>query len=202
MGDPVNSRPPAQSRNRDRRRAAPNEYDPLLPSQYYERVAGGYPPSGEFKLFFAILEDALRSYVRCKDCRSASKRAEFLDAQLWFHTRGTPHLFCFESVCSFLGIDPEWLRERLKSLTPTDFPLKQYRTRRRRPARSSAHPEKGQEECAPEPSMVEVVVTQESSREDETTPDSVTADAAAAEATTSAHTDGALAGSSSEEGSF
>ncbi len=145
MGDPVNSRPPARSRNRDRRRAAPNEYDPLLPSQYYDRVVGGCSPSGEFKLFFAILEDALRSYVRCKDCRSARKRAEFLDAQLWFHARGTPHLFCFESVCSFLGIDANWLRERLKSLTATDFPLKQYRTRRRRPARSSAR----REETAP-----------------------------------------------------
>ena len=132
MGDPVNSRPPARSRNRDRRRATPNEYDPLLPSQYYDRVAGGSPPSGEFKLFFAILEDALRCYVRSKDCRSAGKRAEFLDAHLWFHTHGTPHLFCFESVCSFLGIDPNWLRKRLESLTPTDFPLKQYRTRRHR----------------------------------------------------------------------
>jgi hypothetical protein len=104
-------------------------------------VAGGSPPSGEFKLFFAILEDALRCYVRSRDCRSAGKRAEFLDAHVWFHTRGTPHLFCFESVCSFLGIDPDWLRERLKSLTPTDFPLKQYRTRRRRSARSAVRRE-------------------------------------------------------------
>jgi len=144
MGDQVNSRVPAPSRNRERKRAAPNEYDPLLPSQYYDRVVGGRSPSGEFKLFFAILEDALRCYVRAKDCRSPIKRAEFLDAHVWFHTRGTPHLFCFESVCSFLGIDPNWLRERLESLTPTDFPLKQYRTRRRRPARPSAR----RDECA------------------------------------------------------
>jgi hypothetical protein len=158
MGDTVNSRSPARSRNRDRRRAAPNEYDPILPSQYYDRVVGGRSPSGEFKLFFAILEDALRCYVRSRDCRSASKRAEFLDAQLWFHARGTPHLFCFESVCSFLGIDPNWLRQRLESLTPTDFPLKQYRTRRRRPARSpvrreettpSSQPATAQEETPP-----------------------------------------------------
>jgi hypothetical protein len=138
MGDQFNARGPARSRNRDRKRAAPNEYDPILPCQYYERVVGGRAPSGEFKLFFAILEDALRCYVRAKDCRSAVKRAEFLDAQTWFHTRGTPCLFSFESVCSFLGIDPQWLRERLESLTPTDIPLKQYRTRRHRVARPSA----------------------------------------------------------------
>jgi hypothetical protein len=141
MGAQVNSRAPAAGRNADRKRGAVNEYDPLLPSQYYDRVAGGRAPSGEFKLFFAILEDALRSYVRAKDCRSAAKRAEFLDAQVWFHTRGAPHLFSFESICSFLGIDPSWLRERLESLTPTDFPLKQYRTRRHRPARPSARRE-------------------------------------------------------------
>lgn len=141
MGAQVNSRAPAAGRNGDRKRGAVNEYDPLLPSQYYDRVAGGRAPSGEFKLFFAILEDALRSYVRAKDCRSAAKRAEFLDAQVWFHTRGAPHLFSFESICSFLGIDPSWLRERLESLTPTDFPLKQYRTRRHRPARPSVRRE-------------------------------------------------------------
>ena len=141
MGDLVNSRTPARSGNGERRRAAPNEYDPLLPSQYYDRVVGGRSPSGEFKLFFAILEDALRCYVRSRDCRSASKRAEFLDAQVWFYTRGTPHLFCFESICSFLGIDPNWLRARLEFLTATDFPLKQYRTRRRRPARAPARRE-------------------------------------------------------------
>jgi hypothetical protein len=144
MGDLVSSRIPARRGNRERKRAAPNEYDPLLPSQYYDRVVGGRPPSGEFKLFFAILEDALRCYVRSRGCRSVSKQAEFLDAHVWFHTRGTPHLFCFESICSFLGIDPDWLRGRLEFLTPTDFPLKQYRTRRRRPARTSARREENE----------------------------------------------------------
>jgi hypothetical protein len=137
MGDQVNSRAVAQNGNGERRRSTSNEYDPLLPSQYYSGVVGGRTPSGEFKLFYAILEDALRCYVRAKDGRSAVRRAEFLDAQTWFHARGAPHLFSFESVCAFLGIDPGWLRQRLDSLTATDFPLKQYRTRRRRPARAS-----------------------------------------------------------------
>jgi len=149
MGAQVNSRTPAPGRNRNRKRAAPHEYDTILPSQYYDRVVGGRAPSGEFKLFFAILEDALRCYVRAKDCRSAIKRAEFRDAQVWFHTRGEPHLFSFESICSFLAIDPGWLRERLKSLTPTDFPMKQYRTRRHRPARPSARREESHREEPP-----------------------------------------------------
>ena len=54
-----------------------------------------------------------------------------------FDTRGTPHVFSFESVCAFLGIDPNWLRERLESLAPSDLPSKQFRTHRRRLARPS-----------------------------------------------------------------
>ena len=137
MGDQDNSRDLAQSRNGDPKPAIIKDYNPLLPVQYYERIAGGRTPSGEFRLFFAILEDALRCYVRARNCTSAVKRAEFNDAWEWFHTRGTPHVFSFESICAFLDLNPDWLRARLESLTIADFPLKQFRTRRRRPSRPS-----------------------------------------------------------------
>jgi hypothetical protein len=137
MGAQYNFREPAPSRYGDRNPSAASEYDPLLPVQYYERVASRHTPSGELKLFFAILEDALRCYVRAKNCSSGAKRAEFVDARQWFFTRGTPEVFSFESVCSFLGIDPNWLRGRLESLETTDLPLKQFRTQRRRPTRPS-----------------------------------------------------------------
>jgi len=133
MGAQYNSRGPARSRNGDRKPGVSSDYDPLLPVQYYERVVGGRAPSGELKLFFAILEDALRCYVRTKNCRSGAKRAEFVDARIWFDTRGTPHVFSFESVCAFLGLDPNWLRRRLESLGPADLPSKQFRTHRRLP---------------------------------------------------------------------
>ena len=138
MGAQNNSREPAQSRRGDQKLSAASDYDPLLPIQYYERVAGGRTTSGEFKLFFAILEDALRCYVRTKNCRTGARRAEFLDARTWFHTRGMMHVFSFESICSFLGIDAGWLRSRLESLGPDDLPQKQFRTHRRLPSRPSA----------------------------------------------------------------
>jgi hypothetical protein len=121
------------------RESHPNsDYDPMLPVQFYEAVSGGRSLSGEFKLFFAILEDALRCYVRTRNC--PAKRAEFLDACSWFMARGMPHVFSFESVCEYLDIEPDWLRTRLESLGPTDLPLKQFRTRRRhlqRPVRDA-----------------------------------------------------------------
>jgi hypothetical protein len=139
MGAHYNSRDPARSRNQKRRAAAASEYDTLLPVQYYESVASGRTPSGELKLFFAILEDALRCYVRSKNCRSGPRRAEFVDARTWFHERGMPHVFAFESVCAFLSIDANWLRKRIETMGPQDLPVKQFRTQRRLPSRPTAH---------------------------------------------------------------
>ena len=115
------------------------EGDILLPVQYYGRVAGKRATTGEFKLFFAILEDALRCYVRCKGCRSRAERVEFLDVRAWFHNLGAPHVFSFGSTCALLDIDPQCLRSRLDSLTELDLPRKQFRTHRRHPRGLSAH---------------------------------------------------------------
>jgi hypothetical protein len=152
MGDQDNSREPAP-KNGDRKRTDGREYDTLLPVQYYETVAGGTSPSGEFKLFFAILEDALRCYVRAKNCRSGAKRAEFIDARRWFYTRGTPHVFSFESVCAFLDINAECLRARLESLSPSDLPMKQFHSRRRQLARPTAVHQRGYHRATTMPSV-------------------------------------------------
>ena len=107
--------------------------DILLPVQYYERVSGKRTTTGEFKLFFAILEDALRCFVRSKGCRSRTERMEFLEAQAWFNDFGPQHVLSFEAICVSLDIDAQCLRTRLKSLTEADFPRKQFRTHRRLP---------------------------------------------------------------------
>ena len=143
MGDQHNFQEPARSRRGTRRRPEASDYDTLLPIQYYHSVAGGTSPSGEFRLFFAILEDALRCYVRDKHCTGGQKRVDFLDARKWFFARGMPHVFSFESVCAHLGIDASWLRARLESLVPSDLPAKQFHTRRRRLARVPSPPRRG-----------------------------------------------------------
>ena len=153
MGDQDNFREPAQSRNGARKKADGCEYDTLLPVQYYDHVAGGNSPSGEFKLFFAILEDALRCYVKTKHCRSGAKRAEFIDAQAWFLARGMPHVFSFESVCAFLDLNPECLRARLESLSPSDLPMKQFHTRRRQLSRPASEPRRCNRRATVQPAV-------------------------------------------------
>jgi len=139
MGDQYNSREPASVKNGDHKHPDGRDYDTLLPVQYYHGVAGRTSPTGEFKLFYAILEDALRCYVKAKNCRSGAKRADFVAARAWFFTRGMPHVFAFESVCAFLDIDAECLRARLESLSPEDLPMKQFHTRRRRLSRPTSN---------------------------------------------------------------
>jgi hypothetical protein len=112
------------------------DYETILPVQYYENLSSGQARSSERKLLLALLEDALRSYVRTKKSLSGARRMEFVDTRTWFNERGASHLFSFESVCANLDLDPEFLRDRLNSLVPADFPRKQLRTRRR----SSRHP--------------------------------------------------------------
>jgi hypothetical protein len=112
-----------------------SEFDPILRSQYY---ADGHAPTGEQKLLFAVLEDALRCYVQSKN--RGSERRDFLGAREWFNDRSTSHVFSFESVCANLDINPECLRYKLKSLGPEDFPRKHFCNRRRhrsvRPSRN------------------------------------------------------------------
>ena len=100
--------------------------------QYYESLVGSHTLSGERKLLLAILEDALRCYVRGRNQNSAAERAEFSDVCGWFDEGCKPYVFSFESVCANLDIDPQYLRQRLDSLRLADFPRKQFRTHRRR----------------------------------------------------------------------
>jgi len=111
---------------------SPSDYDIILSVQYYESVTSSHILSGERRLLLALLEDALRCYVRAKSWHSAAERAEFRDVCEWFGEGGEPHVFSFESVCANLDIDPQYLRGRLDSLHRTDFPRKQFHTNRRR----------------------------------------------------------------------
>jgi hypothetical protein len=53
-----------------------SEFDaPLLPVQYYGLLARPRPPEGEFRLMLAVLEDAIRCYLKNMRCRTESRRA-------------------------------------------------------------------------------------------------------------------------------
>jgi hypothetical protein len=70
--------------------------------------------SGEQRLMQAVLIDAF-NVLRNWQAGSIGRRS-FVEAVQWVTTRGTCHLFSFDSVCDALGIDSEVLRSHLRVL--------------------------------------------------------------------------------------
>jgi hypothetical protein len=132
--------PPAKSRKSSARRSlrrqtrvswVAEDFDPLLRVQYYEALTSARVPSGEMKLLYAILEDAVRCYVMGKSRPSASDHAEFFEAHEWFSLDDRTHVFSFQSVCTLLDINPACVRKKLNCLERADIPLQRFCNRRR-----------------------------------------------------------------------
>ena len=84
----------------------------ILPVQFGESRRRKLPSEGERKLLFAVLEDAIRTYLRHRDAgRAAYNNEDFVEAAEWLSSDdedGGP--FAFVNVCEALGIEPDCLR--------------------------------------------------------------------------------------------
>jgi hypothetical protein len=109
------------------------EPDFLVPVQFFDMTRRRSMLDGETRLVFAVLEDAVRCYVKTVDSSRRSDREQFDEVQRWFHAEaGIRSPFSFEYVCDVLGIEPESLRGRLGWLSVKDLPTKQMRSVGRR----------------------------------------------------------------------
>jgi hypothetical protein len=109
------------------------EPDFLVPVQFYDLTRRRGSLDGETRLVFAVLEDAVRCYVKNVHSTRRSDREQFEEVSAWFESREAARTpFSFESVCDVLGIEPSTLRKQLKTLSPNDLPTKQLRSVGRR----------------------------------------------------------------------
>jgi hypothetical protein len=113
----------------------------LMPGQFVDMVRRRHVIEGESKLLIAVLEDAIRLYLRNMDAPGGERRREFLEVSGWFApcsgtTAGSPSVFSFESLCAALDIDAARLRDRLRELSLSDLPSRRYQMRRHRPLSS------------------------------------------------------------------
>ena len=104
----------------------------LMPVQYYQMIKRHAPMYGEFRLLYAVLEDALRCYVATRNARSRLQRVRFLEVRNWFALRPEwapqPNgLFAFEPLCEALGIEPVAIRRCLDSLVLERIPTRRHR---------------------------------------------------------------------------
>ncbi len=109
------------------------EPDFLVPVQFYDLTRRKGSLDGETRLVFAVLEDAIRCYVKNVQSTRRSDREQFEEVSAWFEAReGSRHPFSFEAVCDVLSIEPSTLRRQLKLIGPRDLPTKQLRSVGRR----------------------------------------------------------------------
>ena len=88
--------------------------DTVLPAQFFApRTAA---PEPERRLRLALLEDALRYYTTYAGEPDRRARMLYEDAAEWFASDDRSEPFAFENVCDALGIDPDAIRRRLRSL--------------------------------------------------------------------------------------
>jgi hypothetical protein len=88
----------------------------VTPEQYFAGVAATSESSGEKRLMFAILEDAVNSIQRFKLTKNPARRDEYDEAKAWVEARDVDWTFSCENICEVLGIDVHSLRERLISV--------------------------------------------------------------------------------------
>lgn len=91
------------------------EPEVLLPSQYFELLTGQSILEGEKRLMLAILEDAVSCYQKYAESQRGRNKRLFEEAAEWIYEDDTAWVFSFESVCSALGIDPDFLRSGLRA---------------------------------------------------------------------------------------
>jgi len=109
------------------------EPDFLVPVQFFDLTRRRSMLDGETRLVFAVLEDAVRCYVKTVNSSRRCHREQFDEVQRWFNAEaGTHSPFSFEYVCDVLGIEAALLRARLGSLSVNDLPTKQMRSVGRR----------------------------------------------------------------------
>jgi hypothetical protein len=83
----------------------------ILPVQFGESRRRKLPSEGERKLLFAVLEDAIRTYLRHRDSGPAARNnEEFLEAVEWLSVDDDSSPFTFLNVCEALEIDADCLR--------------------------------------------------------------------------------------------
>ena len=91
----------------------PIEPEILLPSQFYDHSTRHNILEGERRLMLAVLEDAVSCFQKYAGSARPRGRRLFQEAEEWFLDEDGSWVFSFEAICTVLGINPEYFRDRL-----------------------------------------------------------------------------------------
>jgi hypothetical protein len=86
-----------------------------LPEHFFNSEINLARVGPETALLYAVLEDAFLCFQKQFEVRLRPlQRQAAHDAEEWFFSDDTRELFSFLSVCTALGLEPEFIRKKLK----------------------------------------------------------------------------------------
>jgi hypothetical protein len=88
----------------------------VLPVQFFSRAHCNPAWSGEQCLMAAMLEDAIAIYLRPAPPRTSQARHVSREARRWLRSNNRSWVFSFLRICEALDLDPNAIRQRLRSL--------------------------------------------------------------------------------------
>jgi hypothetical protein len=86
----------------------------LIPVQYSDPVAIRIQMSGEYRLLWAVLEDAIDCYFRYATQPGAQAQEMFREAAEWIESEEQEWLCSFIGICEAFGMNPYALRRGLQ----------------------------------------------------------------------------------------
>jgi hypothetical protein len=87
----------------------------VLPSQFFDRVRRRKDLTGEQRLLYAVMEDAVEMYVKHAAARLPLHQRLFDDAEAWIESDERGWVYSFEAICDHLGLDVDYVRAGLRA---------------------------------------------------------------------------------------
>jgi hypothetical protein len=88
--------------------------DVAVTEQFFDTMRGSHHLTPERELLIAILEDAIYSYRKYRWARDREGKENFREAEEWIMEGSNDWIFSFNSICEILGLDPDYIRRRLR----------------------------------------------------------------------------------------
>ena len=86
----------------------------LIPAQDIDPVAVRIQASAEYRLLWAVLQDAIYCYFRYASQSSAQAQQQFRKAAVWIESAEEEWVCSFISICRAFQIEPGYLRRGLR----------------------------------------------------------------------------------------
>jgi hypothetical protein len=115
---------PPVSADREPRYAWPSNVS-RLSAQLFGLGANVCPLLPEAALMCAVLEDAFFCFQKQFESENLRVKRTAQEAEEWFFSTDPRWLFSFLSICNVLGLEPEYIRNKLKHWSPSPVDIRQ-----------------------------------------------------------------------------